>query len=276
MAASEIANNTMPSETNMAEYPADAYSPSGTLWWQLEFWPGKKKSKFGAEPKLASWLNFNAKVGDVFTLRQLREVLGDSAGPNTHEHFNRRLRNLRKYGWSFHSNRDSVELRPDEYRLAEIGTPIWLGKSKFGKKATSDKIRREVFERDGHRCLICGIGAGEYYPDQPTKKARLTLGHFVADSLRGSNDAANLRTECSRCNEPAKEVVARSESAAEILPKIRNLSKAEKIRLLSWIERGQRERDTVDRLFDQYRSLPSSQRDEIRVNLQQTLKQANG
>jgi hypothetical protein len=70
--------------------------------------------------------------------------------------------------------------------------------------------------------------------------------------------------------------VARSESAAEILPKIRNLSKAEKIRLLSWIERGQRERDTVDRLFDQYRSLPSSQRDEIRVNLQQTLKQANG
>ncbi len=143
-------------------------------------------------------------------------------------------------------------------------------------KAITKTMRQKIFESDSHRCLICGIGAGETYPDQPRRKARLTLGRLVTDSLGGSNDAANLRTECSRCNEPAKEVVARSESAAEILPKIRNLSKAEKIRLLSWIERGQRERDTVDRLFDQYRSLPSSQRDEIRVNLQQTLKQTNG
>lgn len=143
-------------------------------------------------------------------------------------------------------------------------------------KAITKTIREKIFESDSHRCLICGIGAGETYPDQPRRKARLTLGHFVADSFRGPNDAANLRTECSRCNEPAKEVMARSESAVEILPKIRNLSKAEKIRLLSWIEQGQRERDNVDRLYDQYRSLPSSQRDEIRANLQQTLKQANG
>jgi hypothetical protein len=143
-------------------------------------------------------------------------------------------------------------------------------------KAITKTVRQKIFESDSYRCLICGIGAGETYPDQPTKKARLTLGHFVADSLRGPNDAANLRTECSRCNEPAKEVVARSESAAEILPKIRSLSKAEKIRLFSWIEKGQRDRDSVDRLFDQYRSLPSSQREEIRANLQQTLKQVNG
>jgi hypothetical protein len=142
--------------------------------------------------------------------------------------------------------------------------------------AITKTMRQKIFESDNHRCLICGIGAGETYPDQPRRKARLTLGCLVANSFRGPNDAANLRTECSRCNEPAKEVVARSESAAEILPKIRNLSKAEKIRLLTWIERGQRERDSVDRLYDQYRSLPSSQRDEIRVNLRQTLTQANG
>jgi hypothetical protein len=148
-------------------------------------------------------------------------------------------------------------------------------KSKLGKKVVSKKTRQEIFDSDDHRCVICGIGAGETYPDQPTKKARLTLGHFVADSLRDSNDSANLRTECSRCNEPAKEEVARSESAAEILPKIKSLPKADKIRLLTWIERGQRERDMVDRLYDQYRALPPSQRDEIRVKLQQTLKQTS-
>ena len=136
----------------------------------------------------------------------------------------------------------------------------------------SDKTRRQVFDSDGNRCLLCGIAEGEPYPDQPTRLARLTLGHFIADSLRGSSDPANLRTECSRCNEPVKEEAQRSESATEIWPKIRGLSRADKVRLLTWIESGYRERDTVDRLFDQFRILPAPQRDELRARLNRSVQ----
>jgi 5-methylcytosine-specific restriction endonuclease McrA len=256
------------------EYDAEAYSPSGEVWWKLTFWPGKKQ-KFGVEPKLAAWLNYNAKVSDVFTMRQFRDVLGDADAPNTQEHFNRRFRALRKYGWIVLSSRDSGDLEPDQYRLTKVGAPIWLGKSKHGARAISEKMRREIFDRDGHRCLVCGVGSGEPYPDDPTRVARLTLGHFVADSLRGPNDPLNLRTECARCNEPVKEHARRSESAAELWPKIRDLSRANKARLFAWIEKGYRDRDAVDVLFDQVRVLPALQREEIRARLQRALQGAS-
>lgn len=255
----------------MPELPPDAHSPSGQPWWELRTWPGKPKVKFGTEPRLAAYLRFNAEVGGILTLRRLREALGEPNRPNDHEHFNRRFRQLRKYGWIVLSSRDVAGLKQDEYRLDQVGSPIWLGKSQFTKKAISAKVRRQVLDRDGRRCVVCGIGAGEPYPDDPTKHARLTLGHFVADSLRGVNDPANLRTECSRCNEPAKEEAPRSESAEELWPRIRALGRADKARLLKWMEQGHRDRDTIDQLFDQYRCLPAAQRDDIRTKLTQAV-----
>lgn len=202
---------------------------------------------------------------------QQRRTTRGSVSAITNERIRRALRNLRKYGWIVHSSRDAGDLREDEYRLEQIGAPIWLGKSKHGGTRVSEKTRRDVFDRDGHRCLLCGIGAGETYPDQPHRRARLTLGHFVADALRGAGDPANLRTECARCNEPVKEEAQRSESAAEIWPKVRGRSRADKTRLLTWISNGYRERDAIDRLFDQVRALPALQRDEIRSRLERSI-----
>jgi 5-methylcytosine-specific restriction endonuclease McrA len=256
----------------MSTYPPEALAPDGQLWWKVRIWPGKKRAEFGVEPRLAAWFNYNIKVGDIFTLKMLRQALGEEDLPNNHEHFNRRLRNLRKYGWAIHSSRDLRGLEQDQYQLATVGHPIWLGKSRFGTKGVSNKIRREIFDRDGHRCIICGVGQGEPYPDDPTRLARLTLGHFVADAFKGPNDPANLRTECSRCNEPAKEEATRSLTAQELWPKIRSLGRQDKARLLSWIEKGHRERDEVDRLFDDYRALPALQRDEIKKKLSQAVK----
>lgn len=259
----------------MPEHPPDAYSPSGQPWWELRTWPGKPRQKFGTEPRLAAYLRFNAQLGGILTLRKLREALGEPNRPNDHEHFNRRFRQLRKYGWIVHSSRDVAGLKQDEYRLDQVGCPIWLGKSQFTKKTASAKIRRQVFDRDGRRCVICGVGAGEPYPDDATKHARLTLGHFVADSLFGPNDPANYRTECSRCNEPAKEEAARSESGEELWPKIRGLGRADKARLLTWVEHGHRDRDVIDTLFDQYRALPALQRDQIRSKLTEAVRGSN-
>jgi hypothetical protein len=86
-------------------YPPDAYSPSGQPWWELRTWPGKPAQKFGTEPRLAAYLRFNAEPGGILTLRKLREALGEPNRPNDHEHFNRRFRQLRKYGWTVLSSR---------------------------------------------------------------------------------------------------------------------------------------------------------------------------
>ena len=202
---------------------------------------------------------------------QQRLASGSAPGGITNERIRRALQNLRKYGWIVHSSRDAGDLGQDEYRLQQIGAPIWLGKSKHGDRRVSEKTRREVFDRDGHRCLLCGIGAGEAYSGQPHRRARLTLGHFVADSFRGAGDAANLRTECARCNGAVKEEAQRFESAVEIWPKIRGRGRADKLRLLTWISNGYRERDAVDRLFDQVRALPALQRDQIKARLESSL-----
>ena len=232
-----------------------------------------KARRFGAEPKLAAWLRLNAKIGQVLTIKQLRKALETPGGrPNTDEHFNRRFRNLRRYGWVVRSSQEEGDLKPNEYRLRKMGAPIWLGKKEYVQAAVSAKQRREVFDRDGNRCLLCGIGSGEPYPDEPSKGARLTIGHFVADSLLGPGNPANLRTECSRCNEPVKEEARRSESALELWPKIRGLSRADKVQLLRWVENGYHERNKIDRLFDQIRVLPAVQRDDIYTRLRLSVR----
>src|SRR5262245_22222716 len=115
------------------EYPRDAYTSSGELWWNLRSWPDKRV-KFGAATRMAAWLSFNAQIGEFLTMRQLRQSLGTGKRANEDEHFNRRFRSLRKYGWIVHSSRDDGKLAPHEYRLVRVGAPIWLGKSKYGRK----------------------------------------------------------------------------------------------------------------------------------------------
>lgn len=223
--------------------------------------------RFGAEVRLAAWLQFNSKNGAILTLAHFRAVLGENERRNDHELFKGRFRELRRYDWQCQSNRDNSGLKPDEYKLIAKGKPILLGKSRFRPKMVSAKIRRQVFETDDHRCVICGVGEGETYPEDPGRKARLTVGHLLSDTLSDKNTADNLRTECTRCYQPIRKQVSRSEDSKEIWPKMRRLPVKDKARLLLWIERTQRVRDTVDILYDQYRCLPAPQREYLRSQL---------
>lgn len=49
-------------------------------------------------------------------------------------------------------------------------------------------IRERVYERDGHRCLVCGA------------TERLSLDHIVHFSRGGEDTVDNLRTLCRSCN----------------------------------------------------------------------------
>lgn len=240
-------------------YPKYAYAPNGMLWWKLDKHPTTNR-KFGAEQKLAAWLACNVGVGETVTMRDLRAALGDVV-PNDQEHLNRRLRELRQRDkWSIPSNKDDGSLPVGTYRVEVIGWHPGLGTPRAKGKGISQSTRRRVFDRDYSRCVVCGVGRAEEYPNEPGSRAALTVGHIIPSDFGGSSaDMDNLRTECKRCNEPVRQEMRAPESLEEILPDVRKLKKAELQKLLTWIQAGQRTRDRVDHVYDRVRRLNSSE-----------------
>lgn len=263
----------------MLPFPSDAApdesrAPDGTLWWELKVWPSTKRT-FGGEPRICAWLWFNKEVGDTFTMRELREELGGDIAENA-EHFNRRLRTLRACGWQIPTNRDDPSIPRNSYRLDRKGRRIWLKGESRDRNAVSAKARRQVFERDGYRCVVCGTGSGESYPGEPGTKARLTIGHRVPqERLRGrgiQDDIDNLRTECSRCNEPVRDVMPDPERYDEVLAEVRGLKAADRRLLLVWLTREERSRSSLDQAYDRARKLSHSERERLKDFLQSQLR----
>jgi hypothetical protein len=247
------------------EYPPDAHAPDGALWWTLSVEPGTRR-RFGQERRLAAWLWFAKELGETFTLPEARDALGPDLGTGS-QHFDRRLRRLREVGWIIPSGKDGgMGLRNDEYRLDAKGAKWWIPEERktVGRFSPSPVVRRRVFERDGHRCALCGVGQGEAYPGEPGSRARLTIGHRVPqERLRryGQRDNAdNWRTECARCNETVRDAAPDPHTLEETLPLVNALNREQKARLFDWLERGERVRDDLDRVHDQARMLSAEDR----------------
>lgn len=257
-------------------YPPEAFAAQGVLWWKLDTHPGSSR-RFGGELKLAAWLAFNKEVGSTFTMRELREAIGEDVA-NNQEHLNRRLRELRhRDGWAIPSNKDDRTLRVGRYRVDKIGWHPGLGTPRADSRSISQSVRRRVIDRDGGRCTICGVAGGESYPNEPTTRAALTVGHIVPSDRGGSSaDMNNLRTECSRCNEPVRQEIRNPESFLEMLPDVRNLRKNELQRLYAWLEAGQRGRDRLDEIFDRARKLSPDDRNRLQVRLISMINGAGG
>lgn len=58
------------------------------------------------------------------------------------------------------------------------------------RELISDKLREEVYTRDGRACLKCG----------EADRSKLSLDHIEPLSLGGSNSKKNLQTLCIKCN----------------------------------------------------------------------------
>ncbi|MDM7488688.1 HNH endonuclease [Rhodococcus sp. CSLK01-03] len=244
------------------QYPAEAYAPTGELWWTLQFHPGKKMP-YGAERKIAAWLYFNKSVGSTFTMRELREALGADNVPNNQEHLNRRMRQLRKLGWRLPSSQEVAGLKPDEYKVAEQGWHPGLGERPKTAGMIGARLRRQVFERDGNRCVICGVGRGEPYPDPPPGVAVMSVGHRIPQEFGGTDDLDNLQTECKRCNEQVREEAGLPETLDEVYAEIKGLKRTEKTVLLQWLRSGRRLRSKVDTLYDRARRLSESEKETL-------------
>ena len=60
--------------------------------------------------------------------------------------------------------------------------------------------RKSVLERDGFRCIYCGIRLGGKHQQHVMKKADFTIDHIVPKSRGGNDTWSNTACACFRCN----------------------------------------------------------------------------
>ncbi len=253
-----------------SHYPPEAYAPTGELWWTLKMWPGRN-IEYGAERKLCAWLAFNKKPGDRFTLPELRVALGEGEEINSDEHLNRRLREIRKDGWRVPSGLHDPSVGSSGYRLDKVGWHPGLGPRPKNPAKFSKATRVKVLKRDGSRCVICGVGDWEPYPDDPERTATMTVGHRIAGQFQGTGSLDNLQTECAICNESIRAGGGIPETYQAVLYSVQELKKGEKTILLEWLATGRRSRSTLDGVFDRARKLSHPEKNALIAELRKTL-----
>lgn len=143
----------------------------------------------GSRSRVALWLVTEVGEGQRFTKADLR-----AAFPAV-EQVDRRMRDLRPEGWVIHTYREDRSLAPDELRLVAVGGAVWEKHYRPRQAVVSDRRRSEALVADGYACTCCGVGAGENYPDDMLRSARLLVKRGQVD-----NEEAELRTICERCN----------------------------------------------------------------------------
>ncbi|MEV6910887.1 hypothetical protein [Amycolatopsis sp. NPDC051071] len=216
--------------------------------------------------RVALWLAAEVGEGGHFVKQQLREAM-----PGV-EQIDRRMRDLRPAGWSILTYRDRTSLAPGQLLLEKIGLPVWEKEHRSaGLRVVTASTRRRVFERDGNRCIRCGILAGEIYPDETAVSARLTVGHVEAHKYGSGAGEENLVTECARCNETAKHLAAPRFDERQVWDEISELPRKDKQVILNWLAAGKREPSRVERVMSHLWQLPGLQRDEISRKLGQSL-----
>ena len=152
---------------------------------------------------------FEANVGVVLTTQNLAAVANISE-------YARRIRELRdEEGMQIKTHTDRASLKPGEYILEGLErTPI-IG------QGISPQLRNYILERNGYTCQICGSGAGDPDPYNRNRKVRLHVDHIIPKSQGGNVERDNLRVLCSACNQGRSNVQTPTESALNILARIR-------------------------------------------------------
>ena len=178
-------------------------------------------SKMGARDKLRAY--FLEHVGEVLDSGTLRDTAGVSE-------WARRVRELRnEEGYQILTHNDRSDLKPGQYVLED---PI--PKPAFSREISTE-TRAYVLDRNGFTCQMCGAVAGEPHPHDPSRKARLHIGHIIDKSMGGTDDPHNLRALCSVCNEGAANLTLDRPSHDKLLIQIRRATGADQLKILEWL-----------------------------------------
>ena len=161
-----------------------------------------------AKDRLRVFLEEN--IGRVIEKEELREAAGNVT------EWARRVRELRdEEGMQIHTHNDDVNLKPGQYKLVSLERLSAVG------RAVSPKLRNLIFERNGFTCQLCGAGPGDRDPNNPKRKIRLHIDHIVPVSQGGTNSESNLRVMCSACNQARGAIQPPSETAKNLIMRIR-------------------------------------------------------
>jgi hypothetical protein len=209
-------------------------------------WQGKG----GTAKKLSAYLWFNVEEGSTFTMAQVRKAIGIEEQTQS----DRRLRELREQGWVIIGYKDDKSLPMNTYRLDQKGQRLWLGE-KVERDTISNRLRREIFNRDHNTCVICGIYTGDEYPDLSGTTARMTIGHRIPNQRLGDATFENLQTECSRCNETIRNLLDDPEIVEDVLPHLDTLPIGDLNKLLDWLEIGRRTYSDIEIAYSRIRKL---------------------
>jgi hypothetical protein len=215
----------------------------------------------GAMVRAALWLLDVVGEGNTFTKEQAREAF-----PGLSQ-VDRRIRDLRDFGWIIHTRSDDAMLLLEEQRFVKAGIPVWdpQARRKAQTKTITSKERLAALAADGYQCTICGVAGGEPYPESSNETAVLGITRKAVQAADGELHE-QLITECKRCK--AGKADPSTMDVSRLLAEIRTLDQADQDRLQRWIERGKRGPTPLDRVWNGYRRLPDESRDEVRRHLE--------
>ena len=221
--------------------------------------PSWRDASLGTMKRAALWLVTEVGEGEVFTKAALREAFPDTA------QIDRRMRDLRDFGWQIDTNREDQRLGTHEQRFVQAGAPVWepgAAATRQRSGGISAAQRREVLLRDSYICRSCGVAAGTQYGDS-FESAQLDVARRTVRQPDGT-ETVELVTECNRCRVGGRWLAA---DLTKLLADIDRLSLLEQRVLAGWAEQDRRELSTLERLWGDYRSMPSTARDAVREAL---------
>jgi hypothetical protein len=139
---------------------------------------------------------FEQNVGRVITSKELQNAAGDVS------EWARRVRELKdEHGLQILTHNDREDLKPGQYLL------LTLELRPVQKRGMSSRLRRQILERDGGTCQMCGSAAGEDSGCEPGKRCRLQVDHIVPISQGGTDDPSNLRSVCVFFNKDKADII---------------------------------------------------------------------
>lgn len=203
--------------------------------------------------KGALWLLQEVGVGNVFTKADIRDAFPGVAQAD------RRIRDLRDFGWILHTRADDASLLPEQTRLVAAGAAVWDPKERreaSPDKGLSAKERQAVMERDDFMCTICGITGGEAYPDDKLNTAVLVVMKQPLAVSPGRNDTA-FATVCKRCKAGRS---GRNVDPSRVQRTIDELDPADRRLVEAWVRAGKRDFSPAERVWAMYQGLPPESR----------------
>jgi hypothetical protein len=209
--------------------------------------------------RVALWLLDVVGEGNEFTKEEMR-----AAFPGVSQ-IDRRMRDLRSFGWRIDTNREDASLTSAQQRFVESGQPVWekgMASRPQSAAAIGAVRRREIISRDGNMCRFCGIAPGDPYPET-FEAAQLDIARRDVE-LSDEDVEQQLITECKKCRVGAKDLTVHLPA---VIDRMNALTPDERKLLASWMDADERPFTPAERAWAEYKTLPADARATVRRSL---------